>query len=72
MDEKAKKYRLDKTSFQLMNVEEADHSMRYYKEISWKERLSISYFLTGMAYSFDLDNPPRLNKAIFNIKKKDA
>lgn len=55
-----------------MNVEEADHSMRYYKEISWKERLSISYFLTGMAYSFDLDNPPRLNKAIFNIKKKDA
>ncbi len=60
-----KKYKLDKTAFQAMSVEEADNYMRDYKQYNWKERLRISFYLTSLAYGFDISNPPKMDKTIF-------
>jgi hypothetical protein len=62
-----KKYKLDKTAFQAMTVEEADDYMRDYRNYHWKERLKISFFLTSLAYGFDVNNPPQMDKTIFNV-----
>ena len=65
-----KKYRLDKTVFQAMSVEEADDYMRDYKNYHWKERLKVSFFLTSLAYGFDVNYPPKMDKTIFSISKQ--
>lgn len=62
-----KKYRLDKTAFQAMSVEEADDYMRDYRQYHWKERLQVSFFLTSLAYGFDVNDPPKMNKSIFTL-----
>ena len=62
-------YRLDKTVFQAMTVQEADDYQRNYKNHSVKERLEIALYLTSIAYQFDLHNPPRMDKTIFHKEK---
>ncbi len=70
MGDDNKKYRLDKTAFQAMSVEEADDYMRDYKNYHWKERLKVSFFLTSLAYGFDVNNPPKMDKTIFSTSKQ--
>lgn len=71
MDDQSKKYRLDKTVFQAMTAEESDDYMRDYREYNWKERLRISYYLTSLAYGFDINNPPCMDKTVFSILKQN-
>ena len=62
---------MDKTAFKLQTVEEADDAMRNYINHSVKERLEIAYYLTSVAYKFDMHNPPRMDKTAFCIKKHE-
>lgn len=64
-----KKYRMDKTAFKIQTVEEADDAMRNYTNHTVKERLEIAYYLTSVAYKFDMEHPPRMDKTAFRIKK---
>jgi len=64
-----KKYRMDKTAFKMHTFEEADDAMRDYSNHSVEERLRIYWYLTSIAYKFDLDNPPRMDKTVFQMKK---
>ncbi|MBC7826804.1 MAG: hypothetical protein H7122_03585 [Chitinophagaceae bacterium] len=64
-----KKYRLDKTAFKAMTFREADDEMRNYHNHSAEERLEIALYLTSIAYKFDMNNPPRMDKLIFSICK---
>ena len=66
----AKRYRLDKTAFKAMSFEEADDYQRNYKNYSVHERLEIALYLTSVAYNFDINYPPRMNKEIFSISKR--
>ncbi|MBN8674670.1 MAG: hypothetical protein J0L56_11075 [Chitinophagales bacterium] len=66
-----KKYRMDKTAFKIQSFEEADNAMRDYTNHTAKERLRIYWYLTSIAYKFDLDNPPRMDKTVFRMKKQD-
>ena len=66
----SKKYRMDKTAFKVKTFEEADDVMRDYSSYSMQERLRIYWYLTSIAYKFDLDNPPRMDKTVFRIKKR--
>lgn len=70
MDDAIKKYRLDKTIFQAMTVQEADDYMRDYRAYDWRERLKISYYLTSLAYGFDVDDPPKMDKTSFIALKQ--
>lgn len=64
------KYRMDKTAFIVQTFEEADDAMRDYSGHSMQERVRIYWYLTSIAYKFDLDNPPRMDKTVFRIKKR--
>ncbi len=64
-----KKYRMDKTAFKIQTFEEADDAMRNYTNHSIKERLEIAWYLTSVAYKFDINNPPRMDKTVFSMKK---
>lgn len=65
-----KEYRLDKTAFQAMTVQEADDYMRNYRQYNWKERLKVSFYLTSLAYGFDVNNPPCMDKKVFSTESK--
>ena len=71
MSDESPKYRLDKTAFRGMTVEEADNYMRDYRNYNWKERLRISFYLTSLAYGFDVNTPPRMEKNIFSPSKNN-
>ncbi len=70
MDDQPKKYRLDKTAFKAMTVKEADDYMRNYRQYNWKERLKISFYLTSLAYRFDVNDPPKMDKTLFMALKQ--
>ena len=65
------KYRMDKTAFRIRTFEEADNAARDYSVFPVMERLRIAWHLTSIAYQFDIDNPPRMDKSYFRIKKHD-
>lgn len=70
MDEHSKKYKLDKTFFQAMTAQEADYYQRNYRNYNWKERLKVSFYLTSIAYKFDINDPPKMDKTLFEISKQ--
>lgn len=69
MGDDKNKYRLDKTAFQAMTFEEADNYQRDYRNYSVIQRLEIALYLTSIAYNFDINNPPKMDKTIFSKEK---
>jgi hypothetical protein len=65
-----KEYRLDKTTFKIMTFEEADMMNVYESDISYRERLREAYYLTSIAFGFDLENPPKLDRTVFSSRKQ--
>ena len=63
-------YKFDRTAFKASTVEEADNDMRNYKNLTPKERLKIATYLISSAYNIDLNNPPKMNKNIFSLHKR--
>lgn len=69
MNKKDSPYKLDKTAFQAMTAAEADEYQRDNAKKSIEQRLEIAFYLTSIAYNFDMNNPPRMDKTIFSAKK---
>lgn len=67
-----KKYRMDKTAFSIHTFEEADNAMRDYSNHTFRERLHIYWYLTSLAYKFDLNNPPKMDKTVFSMRKHQS
>lgn len=63
---------MDKTAFKIQTFEEADDTMRNYSDFTPAERVRIYWHLTSIAYKFDPDNPPRMDKTVFQMRKHDA
>ncbi len=62
-------YKLDRTAFKIQTFEEADSSICNGKEITVKERLRRSYYLTAQSFGFDILNPPKMDRTHFEMKK---
>lgn len=71
MKEEKNPFAFDRTAFQAMSFEEADNYQRGYRNNSVKERLEAALYLTSIAYNFDMNNPPRMDKTIFDKKKRE-
>ncbi len=63
------KFKLDRSSFKAMTAKEADDQQRDYSKKTIEERLEIAYYLASIAYNFDINNPPRMDKTIFSAEK---
>ena len=66
-----KKYRIDRTYFKMQTAEEASNNYAYWKSLSYKERLKAAYYLNSVAFNFDINNPPKLDKNSFQIRKRN-
>jgi hypothetical protein len=71
MSDSPKKYRLDRTAFKARNASEQVNYGEEHQKLTWQERLRIHQYLNGIAYGYDLDNPPRMDKTFFQIKKRE-
>lgn len=71
MSSDSNKYRLDRNAFKIMSFEEFDSYMRNYTGHTWKERLSVSLYLTSIAYKFDLSHPHRMDRNCFQMKSRN-
>ena len=62
-------YRLDKSYGKAQSFKEADNNREYWLQKDTKERLQAAWYLISCAYQFDLDNPPRLDRTVFSMRK---
>jgi len=67
MSEESPKYRLDKTAFQGMTVEEADNHYTNWKNKSLKERLDAACYLINQFYGTTPQTP--IDKTVFTKRK---
>ena len=62
--------KLDRTAFKHQTLQEASHNLEYWKNQSYEKRLESANYLNSIAYNFDVDNPPRLDKTYFKIRQR--
>jgi hypothetical protein len=61
-------FKLDRTVFKAQTFKEEQKSKTFAHE-SYGERLRISFYLNSVAYGFDINNPPKMNRSVFSMRK---
>lgn len=62
-------FRLDRTKFKIQSFKEASNQYEYWNKQTLAFRLQAAYYLNSVAYNFDINNPPKLDKTKFSIRK---
>ena len=62
--------KLDRTAFKHQTLEEASYHLKYWKKQPYEKRLEAAHYLNSVAYNFDVNNPPRLDKTYFKIRER--
>lgn len=62
-------FKLDRTVFKHQSIEEADKNTNYWLSKTHEERLAASFYLNSIAYNFDINNPPKMDKTVFSMRK---
>ena len=60
--------KFDKTAFVIQTLEEADDHVTYWLSKSYEERIMGMMILNSIAYGYDMNNLPIMDKNIFKIK----
>ena len=63
-------YRLDKNSFKIHTAEEASSHAAYWKKQTVEERLRAAMYLNSVAFNYDINNPPRMDKTLYSERKR--
>ena len=61
-------FKLDRTAFKAQSLKEAANHATAYKNLSWQDRLKIAAYLNSVAYNFDVNNPPKMDRTVFSAK----
>jgi hypothetical protein len=61
-------FKLDRTAFKPQTMAEAANHADFYRKLTWQERLAITAFLNSVAFRFDSNHPPRMNRSTFSVK----
>ena len=64
-------FKLDRTAFHAGTHEETE---KYYAKNQPKtsiERLQAANYLNSVAFQFDLNNPPKMDKSVFSMRKHE-
>jgi hypothetical protein len=57
-------FKLDRTASKAHTRKEAVNHASVYKKLSWQDRLEVASYLNSVAFNFDMNNPPVLERAI--------
>ena len=63
-------FKFDRTAFKGQTLHEAANHAEKYKKLTWQERLKIAAYLNSVAYNFDFNNPPRIDRTKFSAKSR--
>ena len=61
-------YRLDRTAFQAGTHEQAERYHALSQPQTMAERLRAAAYLNSVAFNYDLNNPPRLDRTAFSAR----
>lgn len=61
---------MDKTAFSMFKKENEPTDFEYWQSKTIAERLRAAAYLNSIAYNYDINNPPRMDKTIFSIEKR--
>jgi hypothetical protein len=62
-------FKLDRTTGKGHSHKTAPKESDYWKTKTVDERLEAAFYLNSIAYNFDIDNPPRMDKTVFISRK---
>ena len=54
--------KLDRTAFKYQTKTEASHNFNYWQSQPYEKRLQAANYLNSVAYNFDINNPPKMDK----------
>ncbi|WP_310394600.1 hypothetical protein [Hymenobacter sp.] len=61
-------FRLDRTAFHAGTHAEAEAYHRAHQPNTPTERLRAAMYLNSVAFNYDLNNPPRLDRTVFSCR----
>ncbi|GAB3297772.1 hypothetical protein ACFQT0_01885 [Hymenobacter humi] len=61
-------FRLDRTAFHAGTHEETEAYHRQNQPETLTERLRVAMYLNSVAFNFDLNNPPRMDRTAFSCR----
>lgn len=64
-------YRLDKTYSKAQTFADAEKGNIFPVTVSYTERLNQGWYLTAMAFGIDPSAPPKINKQITSVRKRE-
>ncbi len=60
--------KLNRTAFKAQTLTEAAKHSEYYKTITWQQRLSVTAYLNSVAYKYNANTPPKMDRNQFHVK----
>ncbi len=63
--------KLDRTAFKMGTHQESGNNIAYWKSKSITERLRSSFYLNSVAYNFDVNYAPKIDRNAFKMRKQD-
>ena len=64
-------YKLDTKAFKKHTKDKTAHQLEYWLAKTIGERLQAAFYINSVAYNFDINNPPRMDKTFFTTRKKN-
>lgn len=61
--------KLDRNAFSMGSSKNASHKLAYWKSKTPGERLEAAWIPTCHAYGFSPENPPKLDRTVFSMRK---
>lgn len=66
-------FRLDRTAFKAHTAKDASEShAKYYKTLTWQQRVRIANYLNSIAYNYPVDSPPKLDRTQFKARSRNG
>ena len=65
----ADSFRLDRTAFHMGTHEETERYHARNQPGTFVDRLKAAAYLNSIAFRYDINNPPRLDRTIFSARK---
>lgn len=63
-------YRLDRNYFRIQSYEQSAHTRAYWLTKSPQERIEAAWYLICCAYNLNRNEPQRLDRQVFSIRKQ--
>jgi hypothetical protein len=67
-----KKFVLARTALATLSFEDGDATISRFHNYTWDKRLKIANRLIVIAYNFSLENPPTMDKTVFEIHQHNG